>query len=192
MAKEEFKMPETILLEAEERMEHTLQVLHRDFSTVRSGRANPKMLEKVHINYYGAETPINQVANISVPEGNQIYIKPYDKTLVSEIEKAIFGANLGVTPSNDGIGVRIVLPPMTEENRRNSVKIIHKMAEDSKVAIRNIRRDAITHFKKMEKDSAITEDDLQYYQDETQKLTDQFIEKIDEYFKEKEKDIMHI
>ncbi len=185
-------MPETILLEAEERMEHTLQVLHRDFSTVRSGRANPKMLEKVHINYYGAETPINQVANISVPEGNQIYIKPYDKTLVSEIEKAIFGANLGVTPSNDGIGVRIVLPPMTEENRRNSVKIIHKMAEDSKVAIRNIRRDAITHFKKMEKDSAITEDDLQYYQDETQKLTDQFIEKIDEYFKEKEKDIMHI
>lgn len=185
-------MPETILLEAEERMEHTLGVLHRDFSTVRSGRANPKMLEKVHISYYGVETPINQVANISVPEGNQIYIKPYDKTLVSEIEKAIFGANLGVTPSNDGIGVRIVLPPMTEENRRNSVKIIHKMAEDSKVAIRNIRRDAIAHFKKMEKDSAITEDDLQYYQDETQKLTDKFIEKIDEYFKEKEKDVMHI
>ncbi|MDT8337057.1 MAG: ribosome recycling factor [Candidatus Izemoplasmatales bacterium] len=185
-------MPEKILLEAEERMEHTLEVLHRDFSTVRSGRANPKMLEKVHISYYGVETPINQVANISVPEGNQIYIKPYDKTLVSEIEKAIFGANLGVTPSNDGIGVRIVLPPMTEENRRNSVKIIHKMAEDSKVAIRNIRRDAITHFKKMEKDSAITEDDLQYYQDETQKLTDKFIGKIDEYFKEKEKDIMHI
>ncbi|PKL77835.1 MAG: ribosome recycling factor [Ignavibacteriae bacterium HGW-Ignavibacteriae-4] len=185
-------MPETILLEAEEKMEHTLQALHRDFSTVRSGRANPKMLERVNVSYYGVETPINQVASISVPEGNQIYIKPYDKTLVSEIERAIFGANIGVTPSNDGIGVRIVLPPMTEENRRNSVKTIHKMAEDSKIAIRNIRRDAIAHFKKMEKDSAITEDDLVYYQDETQKLTDKFTEKIDEYFKEKEKDIMHI
>jgi ribosome recycling factor len=150
------------------------------------------MLEKVHVMYYGVETPLNQVSTISVPEGNQIYIKPYDKSLVSEVEKAIFGANLGVTPSNDGIGVRIVLPPMTEENRRNSVKAIHKMAEESKVAIRNIRRDAITHFKKMEKDSAITEDDLVYYQDETQKLTDKFIEKIDEYFKDKEKDIMHI
>ena len=185
-------MPETILLEAEEKMEHTIEALHREFSTVRSGRANPKMLEKVHVMYYGVETPLNQVSAISVPEGNQIYIKPYDKSLVSEVEKAIFGANLGVTPSNDGIGVRIVLPPMTEENRRNSVKTIHKMAEDSKVAIRNIRRDAITHFKKMEKDSAITEDDLVYYQDETQKLTDKFIEKIDEYFKDKEKDIMHI
>ncbi|MDY0010567.1 MAG: ribosome recycling factor [Candidatus Izemoplasmatales bacterium] len=185
-------MPETILLEAEEKMEHTLSILHRDFSTVRSGRANPKMLERVHVSYYGVDTPLNQVASIAVPEGNQIYIKPYDKTLVSEIEKAIFGANLGVTPSNDGIGVRIVLPPMTEENRRNSVKIIRKMAEDSKVAIRNIRRDAITQYKKMEKDSAITEDDLTYYQDEIQKLTDKFVEKIDEYFKEKEKDIMHI
>ena len=185
-------MPETILLEAEEKMEHTLEALHRDFSTVRSGRANPKMLEKVNVSYYGVDTPINQVASISVPEATQIYIKPYDKTLVSEIEKAIFAANLGVTPSNDGIGVRIVLPPMTEENRKNSVKTIHKMAEDSKIAIRNIRRDAITHFKKMEKDSLITEDDLTYYQDETQKLTDKFVEKIDNYFKEKEKDIMHI
>ncbi len=185
-------MPETILLQAEEKMEHTMEALHRDFSTVRSGRANPKMLEKVHVAYYGVETPINQVATISVPEANQIYIKPYDKTLVSEIERSIFGANLGVTPSNDGIGVRIVLPPMTEENRRNSVKTIHKMAEESKVAIRNIRRDAIAHYKKMEKDSEITEDDLKYYQDEVQKLTDKFTDKIDEYFKEKEKDIMHI
>jgi len=192
MAKEDNEMPETILLQAEERMEHTMEALHRDFSTVRSGRANPKMLEKVHVAYYGVETPINQVATISVPEANQIYIKPYDKTLVSEIERSIFGANLGVTPSNDGIGVRIVLPPMTEENRRNSVKTIHKMAEESKVAIRNIRRDAIAHYKKMEKDSEITEDDLKYYQDEVQKLTDKFTDKIDEYFKEKEKDIMHI
>jgi ribosome recycling factor len=185
-------MPEEILLEAEEKMEHTIEALHREFSTVRSGRANPKMLERIHVSYYGVDTPINQVASISVPEGNQIYIKPYDKSLVAGIEKAIFAANIGVTPSNDGNGIRIVLPPMTEENRRNSVKAIHKMAEDGKVAIRNIRRDAISTYKKMEKDSEITEDDLKYYQDEMQKLTDKFTDRIDAYFKEKEKDIMSI
>ncbi len=185
-------MPETILLEAEERMEHTLEALHREFSTVRSGRANPKMLERVHVTYYGVDTPINQVASVSVPEATQIYIKPYDKSILSDIEKAIFAANIGVTPANDGIGIRISLPPMTEENRRSSVKIIHKMAEESKVAIRNIRRDAISHYKKMEKDSEITEDDLKYYQDEVQKITDKFTDRIDDYYKEKEKDIMSI
>jgi ribosome recycling factor len=185
-------MPETILLEAEERMEHTLEALHREFSTVRSGRANPKMLERVHVVYYGVETPINQVASVSVPEATQIYIKPYDKSILSDIEKAIFGANIGVTPANDGIGIRISLPPMTEENRKSSVKTIHRMAEESKVAIRNIRRDAISHYKKMEKDSEITEDDLKYYQDEVQKITDKFTDRIDEYYKEKEKDIMSI
>ncbi len=185
-------MPETILLEAEERMEHTLEALHREFSTVRSGRANPKMLERVHVTYYGVDTPINQVASVSVPEATQIYIKPYDKSILSDIEKAIFAANIGVTPANDGIGIRISLPPMTEENRRSSVKTIHKMAEESKVAIRNIRRDAISHYKKMEKDSEITEDDLKYYQDEVQKITDKFTDRIDDYYKEKEKDIMSI
>lgn len=185
-------MPETILLEAEEKMEHTMLALHHEFSTVRSGRANPKMLERVTIDYYGVESPINQVASISVPEATQIYIKPYDKSLVSQIERAIFAANLGVTPSNDGTGIRLILPPLTEENRRNSVKAVHKMSEDCKVAIRNIRRDAIQHFKRMEKASEITEDDLRYYEDEVQKLTDKFTEKIDEDFKIKEKDIMSI
>jgi len=185
-------MPETILMEAEEKMEHTLVALHREYSTVRSGRANPKMLERVTVDYYGAESPINQVAGISIPEANQIYIKPYDKSLLSKIERAIFAANLGVTPTNDGIGVRLVLPALTEENRRESVKVIHKMSEDNKVAIRNIRRDAIAHFKRMEKEKTLTEDDLKYYEDEVQKLTDKFIEKIDAAFKEKETDIMHI
>lgn len=185
-------MPETILLEAEEKMEHTMEALHREFSTIRSGRANPKMLERITIDYYGVDTPINQVASISVPEATQIYIKPYDKSLVSDIERAIFGANIGLTPSNDGIGIRLVLPPLTEENRRSFVKDIHKMSEEGKVAIRNIRRDAITHFKKMEKASEITEDDLKYYQDEVQKLTDKFTDHIDEAFKSKEKDIMSI
>lgn len=185
-------MAEMILLETEEKMEHALANLHNEFSTVRSGRANPKMLEKVTVDYYGVDTPINQVANISVPEATQIYIKPYDKSLVSVIERAIFAANLGVTPSNDGIGIRIVLPKMTEENRKTSVKTIHKMAEESKVAMRNIRRDAISQFKKKEKASEITEDDLRYYEDEVQKLTDKFTDQIDVDFKEKEKDIMHI
>jgi len=185
-------MPEMILMEAEERMEHTIENLHKEFSSVRSGRANPKMLERVTVSYYGVDTPITQVASVSVPEATQIYIKPYDKSLVSEIEKAIFGANLGVTPSNDGVGIRLMLPKMNEENRRDSVKQIHKFAEDSKVAIRNIRRDAISHYKKMEKASDITEDDLKYYQEEVQKLTDKFTSRIDDDFKEKEKDIMHI
>ncbi|XMB71840.1 ribosome recycling factor [Mycoplasmatota bacterium WC30] len=185
-------MPEMILMEAEEKMEHTMESLHRDFSTIRSGRANPNMLAKIKIDYYGVETPINQVASISVPEATQIYIKPYDKSLVREIERAIFGANIGLTPTNDGIGIRLILPPLTEENRKSFVKTIHKMAEDSKIAIRNIRRDAITHYKKMEKASDITEDDLKYYQDEVQKLTDKFTDNIDEAFKSKEKDIMSI
>ena len=185
-------MPETILLEAEEKMEHTILALHKEFATVRSGRANPKMLDRVTIDYYGVDSPINQVAGISVPEATQIYIKPYDKSLLGQIERAIFAANLGVTPTNDGIGVRLIFPQMTEENRRDSVKIIHKMSEECKVAIRNIRRDAIQHYKKMEKDSAITEDDLRYYEDEVQKLTDKYTDKIDEDFKIKEKDIKHI
>ncbi len=185
-------MPETILMESEERMEHSLVALHKEFSTIRSGRANPKMLERVTIDYYGVITPINQVSSVQVPEATQIYIKPYDKSLLSKIERAIFAANLGVTPSNDGIGIRIALPPLTEENRKEAVKAIHKMAEENKVAMRNIRRDAISNFKKMEKDKAITEDDLHYYEDEVQKLTDRFVEKIDQIFHEKETDIMHI
>ncbi len=185
-------MPETILMESEERMEHSLNALHKEFSTVRSGRANPKMLERVTVDYYGVITPINQIASIQVPEATQIYIKPYDKSLLAKIERAIFAANLGVTPSNDGIGIRIALPPLTEENRKEAVKVIHKMAEDNKVAMRNIRRDAISSFKKMEKDKAITEDDLRDYEDEVQKLTDKFIEKIDQIFRDKEIDVMHI
>ncbi|MDD3113096.1 MAG: ribosome recycling factor [Candidatus Izemoplasmatales bacterium] len=185
-------MPETILLNAEERMEQALHALHKEFSTVRSGRANPKMFERVSVDYYGVLSPINQVASIQVPEANQIYIKPYDKSLVQKIERAIFAANLGVTPTNDGVGVRISLPPLTEENRRDSVKAIHRMSEDNKIAIRNIRRDAIADLKKMEKDKSLTEDDLRFYQDEAQKLTDKFIEKIDEAFREKENDIMSL
>jgi ribosome recycling factor len=185
-------MPEMIMMDAEERMEHSLEALHREFTTVRSGRANPKMFERVTVDYYGVMSPINQVASITSPEGNQLYIKPFDKSLLSKLEKAVLAANLGVTPNNDGVGLRIVLPQMTEERRKEGVKLIHKMAEDNKVAIRNVRRDAISEIKKLEKDKKLSEDDSAYYQEEIQKLTDRFIIKVDAIFAEKEKEIMHI
>ncbi|MDD3126263.1 MAG: ribosome recycling factor [Candidatus Izemoplasmatales bacterium] len=185
-------MPEMILMEAEEKMEMSLAALHREFVTIRTGRANPKMLERITVDYYGAQSPINQIASVQVPEASQIYVKPYDKSVLSKIEKAIFAANLGVTPTNDGNGLRLIFPPMTEERRKESVKAVHKQAEENKIAIRNIRRDAIADLKKMEKDKLLTEDQLEIYQEEVQKLTDKYIEKIDQAAADKEKDVMHI
>jgi len=185
-------MPDKILKETESKMKHTIDALIKEFASVRSGRANPKMLDKVNVNYYGAETPITQIASVSVPEATQIYIKPYDKNSLGDVEKAIFAANLGVTPANDGIGIRLSLPPMTEENRKEAAKQVHKMAESDKVSIRNVRRDAISKYKKMEKASEISEDDLRYYEDEVQKLTDKYIDKIDELAEAKQKEIMHV
>jgi len=185
-------MPEMILMEAEEKMEHTMEALHREFVTIRTGRANPKMLERVMVDYYGALSPINQIAAISVPEANQIYVKPYDKSVLSKIEKAILAANLGMTPTNDGNGLRMNFPPMTEERRKESVKVIHKLAEDNKIALRNVRRDAIADLKKMEKNKELTEDDLDLYEEKVQKLTDKFVEKIDQAALDKERDVMHI
>jgi len=185
-------MPEMILMEAEEKMEQTLAALHREFVTIRTGRANPKMLERVVIDYYGAESPINQVASIQVPEANQIYVKPYDKSVLSKIEKAIMAANLGMNPVNDGNGLRLIFPPMTEDRRKEGVKVVSKAAEDNKTALRNVRRDAVSSIKKMEKDKKLTEDDSAYWQEQIQKLTDKFVEKIDAAAAEKERDIMHL
>ncbi|HOW37649.1 MAG TPA: ribosome recycling factor [Candidatus Izemoplasmatales bacterium] len=185
-------MPEMILMEAEEKMEQTLLALHREFVQIRTSRANPKMLERVTVDYYGVPTPLNQVGAISVPEANQIYFKPYDKSILSKVEKAILAANLGLTPNNDGNGLRMVFPPMTEERRRESAKLIHKLAEDNKVALRNVRRDAVANLKKMEKDKLLTEDELEVWEEKVQKLTDKFVEKIDQVAAEKEKDVMHI
>ena len=181
-----------LLLESEERMTNSLEALKRELAKARTGRANPKMFDGLTVSYYGVDTPINQVSGISIPEANQIYIKPYDKSLVSLIEKAIFAANLGVTPSNDGIGVRIVLPPMTEENRRNTVKDVKKQAEEAKVAIRNIRRDLTADIKQMKKDSLASEDEEEIYLEEAQKLTDKYIDLIDKAAEAKEKEIMTI
>ncbi|MCR5741445.1 MAG: ribosome recycling factor [Gammaproteobacteria bacterium] len=181
-----------LMMECEERMENALKSFKETLQKARTGRANPKMLDGVKFEYYGVETPITQVAGISVPEANQIYIKPYDKSALGEINKAILAANLGVTPQNDGIGIRIVLPPMTEENRRNTVKDCKKQSEDAKIVIRNIRSESNNQLKKNEKEKEISEDMLDAYLKDVQDLTDKFIKLIDEALNAKVNDIMTI
>jgi len=185
-------MPDMILLEAEEKMEQTIDALHKEFSKVRTGRANPKILDTVKVDYYGAPTPIQQVGNISVPEPTQLLIKPFDRSIVGDVEKAINAANLGFNPQNEGTQIRIVLPALTTERRKELTKQVKKNGEEYKVFIRNARRDANDALKKMEKDSEISEDDLKGYQEDVQELTDKYTEKIDLVVKEKEDDIMSI
>lgn len=183
---------DTLMLDCEEKMENALKVFKEALSHARTGRANPKMFETLTIQYYGVDTLVNQISSITVPEGNQIYIKPYDKSTLSLIEKAIFAANLGVTPQNDGIGVRIVLPPMTEDNRRNAAKEVKKSSEEAKVNIRNIRQDTNSELKKNEKEKEISEDMLDAYLKDVQDLTDKFIKDIDKALDDKTKEIMTI
>ncbi|KAB2494670.1 ribosome recycling factor [Priestia filamentosa] len=185
-------MPKTVLNETKERMEKATGALTRELATVRAGRANPSLLDKVMIEYYGVQTPLNQLATISVPEARMLVIQPYDKTQLAEIEKAIMKADLGLTPSNDGTIIRITIPALTEERRRELVKLVKKYSEDSKVAVRNIRRDGNEDLKKLEKNGEITEDDLRSYTEDIQKLTDSYIEKVDGIAKDKEKEIMEV
>ena len=181
-----------LMLECEEKMENTLRAFKETLQRARTGRANPKMLEGVKIDYYGVETPINQVAGISVPEATQLYIKPYDKSVLGSINKAILAANLGVTPQNDGTGIRIVLPPMTEENRMATVKECRRESENSKVAIRNVRSETNNGIKKAEKDKEISEDERDAYLKDAQDLTDKFIKELDAALEIKVNDIMSI
>lgn len=185
-------MPETIILTSEERMEKTLEVYKNDIALIRTGRANPQILSPVKVNYYGMPTPLNQMSTISVPEATQLMIKPYDKNSLKDIEKAILAADLNLTPLNDGVVIRINFPALTEQRRKEFVKEVKTKAENSKVAMRNIRRDAIEQLKKLEKDSLITEDELKKYSDDVQKLLDKEINKIDQEASNKEKQIMEI
>ena len=185
-------MIDELMLETEERMIGAINALTREFSKVRTGRANPKLLDPVMVNYYGAPTPMNQLGNISVPEPNQLLIKPYDRTVMKEAEKAIHAANLGVTPQNEGEQIRIVLPKLTEERRKVLVRDVKKLSEDAKVAVRNIRRDINDAIKKAQKASEITEDDAKAYLEEVQDLTDQYIAKVEEELAGKEKDLMQL
>ena len=185
-------MQDEILLLAEEKMDNAIEALKRELGLVRTGRANPSVLNNVKVNYYGQMTPINQMSSISVPEAQQIVIKPYDKSQLKEIEKAIQLADLNLVPQNDGTVIRINFPALTEQRRKELVKEIKTMGENTKVSCRNARRDANEALKKLEKDHVISEDELKDNNDEVQKTTDKYIAKVDELIKEKEKQIMEI
>ncbi len=177
---------------AKEKMEKTVNVLLSDFATIRAGRANPNVLNKVTVDYYGSPTPINQVAAISVAEARVLVITPWDKTILKQIEKAIQASDVGINPQNDGQVLRLVFPQLTEDRRKEIVKDVKKMGEDSKVAIRSIRRDAIEKIKKMKKNNEITEDEQKDGEDDIQKLTDKFIKEIDGYVSEKEQEVLSL
>lgn len=185
-------MPETIILESSERMDKALEALKKELALVRTGRANPAVLNGINVEYYGVPTPINQIASISVPEAQQLLIKPYDKSSLKDIEKAIQLADLNLTPLNDGQIIRINFPALTEQRRKELAKDVKAYGETAKIAIRNIRRDANDHLKKLEKDKKIGEDDLKFYEQEVQETTDKHITLIDEIVKDKEQSIMVI
>lgn len=185
-------MPKTIIANCEEKMLKTIESLKKDFSNIRTGKANPNILNSVMVSYYGVATPVSQVGSVSVPDPQSIVVKPWDKSILKDIEKAIQTAGLGFNPQNDGEVVRIPIPPLNEQTRKDLVKQAKKVAEENKVAIRNVRRDAMEQLKKLEKDSVISEDELKRYSDQVQKLTDKYIENIDKLAKEKEQDIMSI
>ena len=176
----------------EERSKKTISVLKEDLNTVRAGRANPALLDKVLVDYYGTPTPLKNLSNISVPDPRTLLISPFDPKSIHEIEKAINLANIGINPSNDGKCVRLVIPQVTEERRKELTKTVKKMGEDSKVAIRNLRRDANDELKKLEKSHEITEDDLKKALDDIQKTTDKTIKEIDDVIALKEKEIMEV
>ena len=176
----------------EEKMNKTISVLQENFSEVRAGRANPAILNKIRVDYYGTPTPINQVAGISVPEARLIVIQPWDISLLKEIEKEILKAEIGINPNNDGKLIRLNFPELNEERRKELVKEVKKMGEDAKVAIRSIRRDGIDEFKAMQKNSEITEDELKMAEDNIQKITDKNIDEIDKLTDGKEKEIMTV
>lgn len=185
-------MPKEIINQCEQRMQKTIESLKKDFSSIRTGKANPAVLNGVSVEYYGSPMPINQIASVSAPEPQLIVIKPYDKSILKAIEKAVQTADLGFNPQNDGDLIRILVPSLTEQTRKDLVKQAKKIAEENKVAIRNIRRDAMDQLKKLEKDSVISEDELKRRSDEVQKVTDKYIENVDKVASEKEKDIMSI
>ena len=173
-------------------MEKSVESLRKEYQKVRTGRATTALLDDIKVNYYDTPTPLNQVASLSIPEARVIVIQPWEAKLISVIEKAILNANIGLTPTNDGKVVRLSLPPLTQERRKEIVKMLKKMAEDARIAIRNIRRDANDELKKMEKDKKISEDDLKRAEKEVQDVTNTFVSKIDDILAAKEKEVMEV
>ena len=185
-------MINTIKQDVEERMTKTISVLRSDLASIRTGVASPALLDKITVDYYGAPTPINQMANISVPEPRMLAIQPWDKSAMPQIEKAILKSDIGITPTSDGTVIRLVMPQLTQENRKDLVKRIKKKGEDAKVSVRNIRRDGNDDLKGLETSKDITEDESKGAQDDIQKMTDKFIAEIDKVIDNKEKEIMTV
>ena len=181
-----------ILNQAKDKMSKTCAVYQREMTTLRAGRANPQMLDRIMVDYYGTPTPINQVAGVSSPEARLLVINPWEAKMIPAIEKAIQKSDLGINPSNDGKIIRLVFPPTNEERRKELTKVARKSAEDAKVAVRSIRRDAVEQFKKMKKVSEITEDDQHQAEDDIQKITDKAIKEVDQICAAKEKEIMEV
>lgn len=185
-------MTDTVFKETKDKMDKAIDVFHRELARLRTGRASLSMLEDVRVDYYGTPTPINQLATMSIPESRLITIQPWDVSVLSSIEKAIMTSELGLNPTNDGKLIRVAIPPLTEERRKEIVKMAKKISEDCKIAIRNMRRDANEEIKKLEKDKTISQDDLKKAQTRIQEMTDKSIAKIDDILKHKEKEIMEV
>jgi ribosome recycling factor len=176
----------------EEKMQKALDALRKEYATLRAGRATTSLLDKIAVDYYGTPTPVNQVANISVPEPRMIVIQPWEKNMLSAIEKAIMKSDLGLSPNSDGTVIRLNIPQLTQQRRTELVKVVHKKSEEARVAIRNLRRDANEAVKKAEKDKTISEDEAKKGQDDMQKLTDKYIKEVDKVMAAKEKEIMEV
>ena len=185
-------MSQSIINDTKTKMNDAVKAFSRQLATVRAGRANPAILDTVYVNYYGANTPLNQLATISAPEARLLVVTPFDKSSIGDVEKGILKADLGLTPNNDGNVIRINIPALTEERRKELVKVSRKYAEEAHVQVRNIRREANDQLKKQEKDSEITEDELRANQDEVQKITDNSIGEIDSSLEAKEKEILEV
>lgn len=180
------------LQKARQRMEHSIEALRREFAGVRTGKASPALLDNVRVEAYGSTMPLNQVGTVSAPEPRMLVVQPWDKSLIKAIEKGLRESDLGLNPSNDGQVVRIPIPPLTEERRKEFVRLVHKLTEEARVAVRNVRRDANDEVKHRQKDEGLSEDDIRREQAEVQKLTDQYIARIDELMKHKEAEIMEV
>ena len=192
MPGDEDKTIDDVLINGEIRMEKTLEALGRDLNTLRTGRATPALLENVTIDYYNTPTPLNQIASVSAPEARLIVIQPWDKGSIKDIEKSLQKSEMGFNPNNDGTVIRLPIPPLTQERRRDLVKVLKRKVEDGKVAVRNVRRDSIEQLRAMEKNKQISQDENRRAQDQIQKVTDSFVGKMDQVSSDKESEIMQV
>lgn len=185
-------MIKEIISKADEKMKKSISVLKSDLSTLKAGRANPTMLDRIEVEYYGSMMPINQVANVSAPEPRVLMITPWEKSTLKDIEKAILKSDLGINPSNDGSVIRLIVPELTEETRKNLVKTVKKYGEDTKIAIRSVRRDSNDKIKALKKDADLSEDEIKKSEEQIQKITDGYVKEVDKIVEAKEKEIMAI